>query len=213
MAYTLVISKYNENIEWLKKMHPCNRIFLYDKSDAPVNGSIPLKNIGRESSTYIHHILTHYNNLPNFTIFLQGDPFDHMDKNINANNFQELIDKIIREEELQSNIKTLPLFTPLHSELLSDYPTLLKKEYLELIIKKKAPQCFEFAAGAQYIVPREKILQHPIDFYQKLYRMLENGDTDDDGKKLLTWRRVTPSFDPSSIDAWTFERLIGYIFE
>lgn len=50
-----VIAKYNENVEWLKKLnHP---VTVYDKSDNPLEGSIKLKNVGREGETFLYHIV------------------------------------------------------------------------------------------------------------------------------------------------------------
>jgi len=72
----LVISRYNENIHWVEKVDPSVRVFLYNKG-IPSSNCIQLPNVGRESLTYLHHIITHYSNLPDITIFVQGHPFDH----------------------------------------------------------------------------------------------------------------------------------------
>jgi len=47
---TFVIAKYKENIEWTKKIN--NKIIIYDKSDSPIDGSIKLKNCGKEGETF-----------------------------------------------------------------------------------------------------------------------------------------------------------------
>lgn len=49
MTSVFVSAKYNEDISWSVDL---NRV-IYDKSDNPVQDSIPLKNIGRESDSCI----------------------------------------------------------------------------------------------------------------------------------------------------------------
>lgn len=94
----LVIARYKEDVSWLGEVgFPA---IVYDKSgkiaepaeqDAPLSSgnvlsgvppftTIPLPNIGRESHTYLHHILTRYPEFPDYTVFLQGSPFFHMDE-------------------------------------------------------------------------------------------------------------------------------------
>ena len=81
----LVIARYNENLDWLKdySQYTFNRIFLYNKGTSEV--SLPdsfkplepliyekLPNVGRCDHTYIHHIIKHYNDLADLTIFIKG---------------------------------------------------------------------------------------------------------------------------------------------
>jgi hypothetical protein len=37
-----------------------------------------LPNVGRESHTYLSHVIAEYNSLPDRMIFVQGNPFDHI---------------------------------------------------------------------------------------------------------------------------------------
>ena len=50
-----VVAKYNENVDWTKKLN--HKITIYDKSENPFPGSIKLKNIGREGETFLYHII------------------------------------------------------------------------------------------------------------------------------------------------------------
>jgi hypothetical protein len=72
----IVVAKYNENVEWTKKLN--HKVTIYDKSDKPIEGSIKLKNVGREGETFLYHIVNNYNNLDDVTVFLQGNPFEHL---------------------------------------------------------------------------------------------------------------------------------------
>ena len=72
----IVIAHYKENIEWLNdnKNEKNISITIYDKGNNKIenSNSIPLKNVGRESHTYLYHIVNNYDNLANKTIFFQG---------------------------------------------------------------------------------------------------------------------------------------------
>ena len=55
-----------------------HKITFYDKNENPFPGSIKLKNIGREGETFLYHIINNYYNLDDVTVFLQGNPFEHL---------------------------------------------------------------------------------------------------------------------------------------
>jgi hypothetical protein len=57
----VVVAKYNENVDWCKKLN--HKVTIYDKGDCPVEGSIKLKNVGREGETFLYHIVKHYHQL------------------------------------------------------------------------------------------------------------------------------------------------------
>ena len=72
----IVIAKYKEDVSWINKL--THNFIIYDKSDLPIDGSIKLKNIGREGETFLYYIVNNYNNLDEVTVFLQGNPFEHV---------------------------------------------------------------------------------------------------------------------------------------
>lgn len=70
----LVIARYREDLSWLQAVGlPAT---VYDKSGQPA--AHPLPNVGRESHTYLHHILGRWPEFPDYTVFLQGHPFPHL---------------------------------------------------------------------------------------------------------------------------------------
>jgi hypothetical protein len=73
----LVIARYNEDLNWVNYVSNLN-IYIYNKGEKLVTNHkvIELENIGRESHTYISHILRNYGKL-NDTIFSQGNPFTY----------------------------------------------------------------------------------------------------------------------------------------
>lgn len=74
----IVVARYNENLDWLKLLPKNFKITVYNKGlddiDVP---SIKLPNVGRESHTYLQHIISNYDNLSDKTIFCQGDSIFH----------------------------------------------------------------------------------------------------------------------------------------
>jgi hypothetical protein len=78
----IVIAKYRENVDWINKYFSTDldRFIIYNKGYDLNNSKykvIPLKNIGRESHTYLYHIINNYDRLDDYTIFTQADPFKH----------------------------------------------------------------------------------------------------------------------------------------
>jgi hypothetical protein len=76
----LVVSRYNENLEWIK-LEPFNKypIIVYNKGineDFAKTDNIKkiekVPNVGRETHTYLYHIIQNYHNLAEVTIFLPG---------------------------------------------------------------------------------------------------------------------------------------------
>jgi hypothetical protein len=72
----IVVSRYKESIDWTKNLP--YKVHVYNKGGDALEGTIPLENIGREAHTYLHFLVENYENLPEYTVFLQGDPFDHI---------------------------------------------------------------------------------------------------------------------------------------
>lgn len=67
----IVIAKYNENVEWFNMYDHLTTI--YNKSERDIPNMIKINNVGRESQTYLHHIITNWDNLADNTLFTQGN--------------------------------------------------------------------------------------------------------------------------------------------
>ena len=74
----IVISRFNEDIKYLND-EPFNQfnITVYNKGPYEINyldnaKILTLPNVGRESHTYLHHIIKNYDTLPDIIIFLPG---------------------------------------------------------------------------------------------------------------------------------------------
>jgi hypothetical protein len=78
MKTEIVIARYNEDLSWLKKLPKSIKITIYNKGNDNIEYPfIKLPNIGRESHTYLYHIINNYDKLADQTIFCQGDSIFH----------------------------------------------------------------------------------------------------------------------------------------
>ena len=76
----LVIARYNEDTLWSGRFAKCTPTTVYNKGKAlpkwlhetASSRSAQLPNVGRESHTFLYHIVRHYDHLANTTIFFQG---------------------------------------------------------------------------------------------------------------------------------------------
>ena len=75
MSNSLIISRFDEDLNWLKSINNFKKI-IYNKGnkiqDKSLGEIININNIGRESHTWIYHILNNYEKLDDINIFLQG---------------------------------------------------------------------------------------------------------------------------------------------
>ena len=68
-----VISRYNQDTEWVAKYAPS--MILYDRSDDPVPGSIIVPNLGSDLADKLHFIINNYNNLPPVAVYTKANLF------------------------------------------------------------------------------------------------------------------------------------------
>lgn len=74
----LVIARYNEDVSWAAGLN-CT---VYSKGDPTgLPTEVVLPNVGREAHTYLTHIVKRWNDLADYTVFVQGDPTDHLGGN------------------------------------------------------------------------------------------------------------------------------------
>ena len=168
----IVISRYNENIDWANGIDNC---IIYNKGITPVttiHPVIPLPNVGREGHTYLHHIIMNYDKLDDYTVFLQGFPFDHTPQ-------LEYIINDIKNKVYQENasfsytIISKDIFTITLDDNCYYGHSLSKEVYPKVFGKEKAEHEFIFGAGAQFIVSKEAILSRTKDFYKNIAKLLD----------------------------------------
>ena len=198
---TMVVARYNENINWIKKY---KNVIVYNKGKSYdlEKSQIPfttLDNIGREGHTFLYHIINNYDNLSNWIIFVQGNPFDH------CPNFYEKIDKLY--ENINNNLELSNEFNLSNNfNFLSDiiyYSNIsncpyhsnipLKKVYNDIFNSNDDDKPIIFSPGAQFYVSKKLILTKPKIYYEKILKLLD--------------------YNINPIEGFCIERLWKYIFE
>ena len=166
-----VVAKYKENIDWTKNL---DNVIIYDKN----NSTLP--NVGRESHTYIHHIITNWENLADITVFLQGHPHDHTNK-MNLDNF---LKKCIEEAKV-SNCSQNFTINKQWADSGSSYENLLKlnrivdnydlnlNDFFYKYIGKEYNNDIKWYIGAQFAVTKETIHKISKEKWQELLISLE----------------------------------------
>ena len=166
----LVVARYTESLNWLRRVPRTFRVTVYDKSGAPEDNAIPLPNIGREAHTYLHHIVQRYEDLAPLTVFCQGKPFDH------AYDFHKTLRGLAEGTITVEAFTWLGHFADTDSAdgvLFKNWSKNETGEGLDLsgfhraLLGNDGPAEYPFFGGAQFVVTRERIRQRPQSFYEK----------------------------------------------
>lgn len=189
MNCDLVIAHYKENVdEWIQKIKHNNirNFYLYSKNSEyrmskPLSENSKiihqyLPNIGRESHTYLTYCIDNYNNLPDFTFFLQGFSASHGVTLSKLNSWIESIDTDISithttNYKINSMMMGLPKGRrPSWGGRKTEPSQIPMPEWFYHYIKK--PNIHTHNAkiyfGAVFGVSKEKILSRSIEEYNNL---------------------------------------------
>jgi hypothetical protein len=180
MSYKIIVARYNENIEWLNSEN--ENCIIYNKGNKlNINNEILLENIGRESETYLHYIITNYNNLPDVIVFTQARISDHK----GSDDINYLIN--IKNQALEHS-KSLNYFV--HNDMGNsihwDKEWNLQKgnyylkdnykqnkpitfiEWFKTNININYPNPIKIYMNAIFAVKKENIINKPLEYYKNL---------------------------------------------
>jgi hypothetical protein len=165
-TFQVVVSRYNEDISWLKNVKL--DYIIYNKGEDDIDFyCVKLENIGREAHTMLYHIINNFKNLADYTIFLQGNPFDH------CPNILEILESLPEKlNDLPKTSKDCYLIG--HRLIEDDYDALKCNSFPYELIPKffdKRPDLYNFSNGAQYIVNKYNIVNKTLFFYKKILEL------------------------------------------
>jgi len=179
--YDLVLARYAESVDWARTYPPAGyRVLVYDMSADPLPGHINTPNAGQEPGAYLTHIMDNYNKLADVTVFTQAHLFDHccITRSL-ADELRTLLTappiayKPLSEiveccmwEQMVPRLRDPKLHPPSPLLKYGEAPLIAAAAYLGL----KCPEKFKYAHGAIFAVPKAAILQHPFEFYLKVYQ-------------------------------------------
>lgn len=171
----LVVARYLEDLAWLRRRPADLRVTVYDKSIDHSAGpdALPLPNVGREAHTYLHHIVSHYESLAEWTVFCQGKPFDHafdfkkslqtfatQPETINPTGFRWLGHLIDTDDAHGER-----LFRPWSKN--EDGRGLDLRGFHRAVFGTDGSELYTFVLGAQFAVHRAVVHQQPLAFYER----------------------------------------------
>lgn len=195
-----IVSRYNHEISYLKDY--TDDVVLYDRSQVPMPGSIVVPNVGSDIYDKLTYIIDNYDHLPDAAVYTKANLFDYIrpkEFNLIKNNttFTPILSywhkEVMCDTGLckQFGVESKP-FSFYKDEMYYElnYPSYLKSQpakdqpdpltlnwYLDLelvkFLKMDKLEYIPFAPGSNYIIPKENILKHSKEFYQKLKSYLE----------------------------------------
>lgn len=178
----IVVAKYKEDVTWIDSFKdPSSVVYIYDKSGGECNSHevIPLENIGRESHTYLHHIVSNYDSMDasGVTLFTQGNPFDHY----SVHTLKKLIPEAKKNGFSVSTTSraipghnctrtfTLDVFGPVDMNVVTSRTKEHFGPWFERVTRKPFPQDpFWFVIAAVFAVRNDLILSKPKEYYQNM---------------------------------------------
>jgi hypothetical protein len=181
----IVIAKYLEDVSWINQMDGYD-IFIINKNPQEYGKyQMDLPNEGRESHTYLNYIIKYYDELDEYTCFLQGKPFDHL---VESRTDHSFFLNLIKNFKYDRDFIGLG---DLHTETVNP-PSVREARFdlLKDIIINIPSEKITFNCSGQFIVSKKNIHKHTKDFYVELLK-----------RHYMFWEIP-----------WTLERLWGVIF-
>lgn len=175
----LVINNYNNDLSWLKDYS--DNYVIYNKGE-PIDDpkAIQTPNVGYNIYDYLTFIIDNYDNLPEVTQFTKGNILERhitkeeFDKVCNNKTFTPLLTQHHKVEDPISYYENGLYHEKNTSWYLYSYQSKYFFSYQDFAEKFNLPnpKYLPFAPGACYIVPRENILKHSKEYYEKLRELV-----------------------------------------
>jgi len=172
----LIVARYNESPDWITNFPGLSRVFLYNKGgaslsplDLPCNTSIiPLPNLGRETQTYLHHIVTNYDDLAAVNIFFQGEVDDRPEQKIMGYDSYTSITSWGFAGKLDTCFESYSWGRELDSiSSISAFKSSFGEFIVDTLDMPWRDKCL-FTKGAYFSVGRDRIRLRSRDFYQMI---------------------------------------------
>ena len=211
--YQIVVARYNEDISWLLPFREVTIIYNKGDNNVLINKftAIQLENVGRESHTYLYHIIKNYDNLAHKTIFFQGKISDHEILEIEDYfGKEEIIGKYhnLEMSKLKKNIEHFGKYK-------LDYKNGNMKicyfnpfDWLTNIIGLDLNniETTKVIWGANFSLSKDVILSKPKIFYENIFRYVNYHFNPEEGHILeRSWYLIFTQ-------AYILKKKIGYIF-
>ncbi|XP_022083669.1 uncharacterized protein LOC110975458 isoform X4 [Acanthaster planci] len=190
MEYEVVVSHYNEPLDWLRPYATkAGHVYHKGQQSGPPFDMYKwerLPNVGRESHTYLHHILQNYNSLADVTIFVQGhgpeNPWCFRDPQEFVTNAKNNI--FCRKQGTYGGWGRINHFgkwlADLNSGRMRRAKTTVGEFYTALFGTPPPPAVPRCLAGC-FAATKETLHRHPLSFYQKAISFVNDHPNPEEG--------------------------------
>ena len=190
--FQIVIARYNENVKWLLPYKDITIIYNKGNYDPILHkfNVIYLNNIGRESHTYLYHIINNYDNLSDKTIFFQGNINDHSNKILEIEDYFQDDDFIgyfdkYNIDKLKEEINHFPKYKKdLKKSNFTTYDWITRVIGLKIDNNLKETN---IVWNANFSLSKELIHSKPKIFYENILRFLNNINPEEGHFLERTW--------------------------
>lgn len=178
-----ILSRYNHDVSYLPRY--TKDVVLYDRSDEPMPNSIVVPNVGTDIYDKLTYIIDNYDNLPEVAVYSKANIFKYIteeefEKIKNNKTFTPIITQNHKTYSDNNGVVCFYDENGMYNER-NDYFYLLSHpcktinacNELKAMFKMDERKFNAFAPGSNYIVPRENILRHSKEFYEKLRSYLD----------------------------------------
>jgi len=188
---TMIVSRFNEDLEWLKD-YKMDYYIVYNKG-TPIYGDahiLNIPNVGGNIIDIFSFVYYHYDNLPDLMIFVQGYPFDHCKKEVfdkliyntrftpleyygmTPNNNWEQRDNDGGFLEINNNWYVAASNSTFNQGCRYSGLDEFMNKYFE---NYKREEWVRFAPGGQYIITKQQGLQYPLSFWKSMIEEMNSG--------------------------------------
>jgi hypothetical protein len=181
----MVLCRYKEDMSWLldTALPDLVSFTIYDKGpeNATAVDAVKLQNVGTEGYCFVSFIISNWDRLPDWSVFLQGDALGHME----ADRFPAVVTELsdatfpdgIQGYRQLSNV--CPVQHGDGNYFLAgrsggEFPTDWQAVFNRSISIEELP--LQYPCGGQFAARRERIRQRPLAFYVQLKELIEARD-------------------------------------
>lgn len=188
--YEIVVARYNENIEQWKPYQSIITIYNKGKKDLKYD-NITLNNVGRESHTYLKHIINNWDNLADITLFTQCNySYEHKPfpvplyftsgLSITIHLWNNIIDF---RDKPWGYIKHGGKWLKEYNNGSIRKTNLTFGDWWDKYVQKCKPilNQFKWSHGAIFSVTREQIKKNTKEYYLNLISLIENDINPEEG--------------------------------
>ena len=191
--FEIVVARYRENADWIAPYRDLATVYT-KCPDCPAPDAartISLPNVGRESHTYLRHVIDNYDTLSENTLFTQCGIYEHdthsiheymecADKHLfHITNFGTIYAKDRKYGFLRHRGKWLSEY--MNGDMLRE--TMTFQQWWHKYVKKTLPHIkqYKFSHGAIFSVPKRKITENSIEYYEDLIRSVDQHKNPESG--------------------------------